>query len=323
VLGNGRSVAELSLLNSDTLDAMFRPQFPNRPLDFGHDNGIGWMINGVRVPGVGPIAWHSGKYPGYCSFLAIARASGLGVVVLSNDQAADGFVHRVGEKALELAHEARSGQAGERSAADTTRAQRAGLNDGHLEEYAGNYVVFGQLTSVTVDKGHLSLEALGKRVELIPVAANLFIPRLQVLGFIGIPMSALSVRFVAIEGRYFAVLDGLPEPFPFARVEPRRIPLAWTQRIGSCHLESADRNLDIRDVRLQIDGGMLVASAKLFSKVWGVDDYAFRSALTPVSDDEAVFAGLGNGEGGTVKSIDDRHGHTTLIYSGLRFSCQH
>ncbi len=64
----------------------------------------------------------------------------------------------------------------------------------------------------------------------------------------------------------------------------------------------------------------MVASATLSSK--GRDNYVVRSALIPVSNDEAVMAGIGNGEGGTIKAIDN-HGTTTLIYSGYRFPRDH
>ena len=277
------------------------------------------MIDGVRIPGVGPVSWHDGEYPGYFSYIAIARENKLGVVVLSNDQASKSFINQIGAKALQLALEAKTGQAVNPPEADTTKAQPAEFDDEHLDRYAGHYVVFGQLTPITANKGHLSLEALGKHIDLIPVAENKFVPRLQILGLIDIPMSALSVRFVAAEGRHFAVLDGLPEPFPFERIAPRKIPLAWANRVGAYHAENADRNLEFHNLHLQIEDGMIVTSTTLSSKLWGIDNATVRGVLIPASDGEAVIAGIGNGEGGTVRAID-HHGTITLIYSGYRFS---
>lgn len=320
VLGDGKSTTGQTLLRADTLNTMFRPQFPNLPLDFNHNVGLGWMIDGIHIPGVGPVIWHDGEYPGYFGFVAIARESKLGVVVLSNDQASKSFVNKIGEKALELALEAKTGEATNPSEAEPAKAQPAEIHDEHLDRYTGNYVVFGQLTPITLNNGHLSLDAFGKHIDLIPVADNKFIPRIKMLGLINIPMSTLSLRFVATQGQHFAVLDGLPEPFPFERIESQKIPTAWTHRVGTYQAENPDPNLEFRDVHLQIEDGMMVASATLSSK--GRDNYVVRSALIPVSNDEAVMAGIGNGEGGTIKAIDD-HGTTTLIYSGYRFSRDH
>jgi CubicO group peptidase (beta-lactamase class C family) len=322
VLSDGKSITGQSLMRADTLNTMFRPQFSKLPLDFNHDNGLGWMIDGVRIPSVGPVVWHDGEYPGYFSYMVIAREKKLGVVVLSNDQASKSFLNKIGEKALELAIETKTGETINQSEASLTKAQSPEFHDEHLDRYTGNYVVFGQLTPITLHKGHLSLEALGKHIDLIPVADDKFVPRLQVLGLINIPMSALSVHFAVVDGRNFAVLDGLPEPFPFERIEPRKIPIAWVNRVGTYQAENSDRNLDFRNLSLQIENGMIVTSTTLSSKLWGIDNYTARGVLIPVSDDEAVMAGIGNGEGETVRAIND-HGSMVLIYSGYRFSRDH
>ncbi len=322
VLGDGRSTTGQALLREDTLNTMFRPQFPNLPLDFNHKNGLGWMIDGIHIPGVGPVIWHDGEYPGYFSFVAIARESKLGVVILSNDQASKSFMNKIGEKALELALEAKTGKETNLSEDQPDKTQPVEIHDEHLDRYTGNYIVFGQLTPITLKDGHLSLEAIGKHIDLIPVADNKFVPRLRMLGLINIPMSILSVRFAEIEGQHFAVLDGLPEPFPFERIEPGKIPTAWANRVGTYQAENPDRNLTFQNVRLQIENGMLITTTTLSSKLWGMSNYTARSVLIPVSNDEAVMAGIGNGEGGTIKAIDN-HGSTTLIYSGYSFSRNH
>ena len=322
VLGEGKSVTGHALLRVDTLASMFRPQFPALPLDFNHDNGLGWMIDGIRISGVGPVVWHTGEYPGYFSYLAIAREKKLGVVVLSNDSASKKFIAEIGEKALELALEAKTGQHISSSKTSATKMQSTEFHEAHLEQYAGNYVVLGQLTPIAINKGHLSLEVLGKQIDLLPIAASKFVPRVQLLGVIDIPFPELSVRFVTTAGRQFAVLEGLPEPFPFESIAPRNIPIAWVNRVGTYQAENADRNLEFHKLSLQIEDGILVTSTTLSSKLWGVDNISARIALIPVSDDEAVIAGIGNGEGGTVKAIDDS-GAVTLIYSGYRFSRGH
>ncbi len=155
VLADGRTETGKPLLTASTLRAMFAPQFAGLPLDFGNEIGLGWMIAGVHVPGLGHIAWHNGEYPGYYGSLMIARERKLGVVILANGQAAKGFVIQVGSKALQLALAARLGVAVPAAEDHKSEPQRIAMSDAQLAQYAGEYVVFGQLSSIASPAGSL------------------------------------------------------------------------------------------------------------------------------------------------------------------------
>ena len=216
VLADGRAANGQQLLNSATLRSMFQPQFPGLPLDFELRTGLCWGIQGMRVQGAGPIVGHGGGLPGYSAHLSVAPESKLGVVVLANDQAA-GFIGQVGQKAIALALETKLGVAEqpEQPEPDKPKVQPIELPTKALDDKVGDYIVMGQLTHVARSGGHLSADAMCKHFNLMPIAANDFVPEVSVLlGLWHKRLSNFSVTLTDVEGRRFAVLNGLPKLLP-------------------------------------------------------------------------------------------------------------
>jgi CubicO group peptidase (beta-lactamase class C family) len=318
LLAGGRLPDDRQLLAPETVGAMLSPQFAGLPLDFGVEIGLGWKLSGWRVPGMGRIAWHNGEFPGSYGSLALAPERRLGVVVLANAAEASGFAMEVAGKALELALEAATGSPAE-PAAPAPETHRAELTAAQLDALAGDYVVFGQLTRIGRDGGALTLEAMGRKLTLLPVSAQDFVPEAAVAGLVKVRLPGLTVRFATVEGRAFAVLEGLPEPFPFERVERAPLPAAWRQRLGR-YRAAADEGSTVEETVLAEEGGVLVARQRVTSPIWGVKGAASRIALLPLSDEEAVIAGAGNGEGGTVRAVRASEGGEALLSSGYLFT---
>jgi hypothetical protein len=88
--------------------------------------------------------------------------------------------------------------------------------------------------------------------------------------------------------------------------------------VGIYKTDTTDEQFDFKQVELATESGILVLKAVITSKN-GVDpDANVTYALQMISDHEAVVAGIGNGEGGTVRAIDSSN-NTELDYSGFRF----
>jgi hypothetical protein len=114
------------------------------------------------------------------------------------------------------------------------------------------------------------------------------------------------------------VLGGLPAPFAFERIPSADIPDAWRKRVGMYQTDTTDEQFDFKQIELATESGVLAIKAVIASKN-GVDPEAkVTYALQAVSDQEAVVAGIGNGEGGLVRAIDSGN-NTGLFYSGFRF----
>jgi CubicO group peptidase (beta-lactamase class C family) len=329
VLTEGRTPGGEPLLRPATLRSMSEPQFPAQPLDFGHTSGLGWRIEGIDIPGGGRVSWRHGQYPGYASLIAVAPERQLGVIVLSNDQMAAGLIVELGHKALELAVGARLGRPVAK-VPEPAPPKAVVYSDADLDELKGDYVVFGQPVHVTARNGGLSAEVFTRRVDLIPIGRNKFTPKVQLLGSIDVlrlfdrALPAVSVRFVAAEGRRFALVDGLPgtaETVAFERIEDRPIPPAWLARLGHYNCDNPDHVVEFAEARLDVADGLLVFSTSIASKPLAQDRQDRRFALMPISDHRAIMVGVGAGEGGTVRA-GERGGRVTLTYSGLSFTRQ-
>jgi CubicO group peptidase (beta-lactamase class C family) len=314
VLADGR-VGDERLIRAQTLRTMFESQFAGLPLDFGHAVGLGWMLNGVSVPGAGPLSWHNGQWPGYYGCLLVAREQKLGVIVLANGEEASRFALPVATKALELALEAKRGVAVAAPPVPTNREPVA-LAPERLDEYAGNYVIFATLSRISRKGDRLAGDFAGNGIDLIPVGDEVFVPKKSVLGLFDITLPNLSLRFTAVQDRRFAVLDGLPVPFAFERLREKPIPAAWRSRVGSYRCDNGDASLDFKSMELAIDEGLLVAKVAGFaSRLWGYEGADGRVALEAISDDEAIVTGVGNDEGGVLRVVRGE-GRERIVYSG-------
>ena len=325
-LGGGRMAGGQVLLRPETLKSMFEPQFAGQPLDFGHRHGLGWNIEGVSIPGAGPVAWTGGLYPGYNSFLAVAREQELGVVVLSNDGAAGELTRQLAVKALEAAVGLKLQRPASADAAQALAASTA-YRSSNAGDYAGDYLVFGQLVHLEAGDGKLSGDAFGRRFELIPAGNGRFTPQIKVLGSLDVfglfdrSLPEFQVHTVTIAGRRFGVLEGMPEPYVFERIERRPLPAAWLPRLGKYRCDNQDEAVELKDVRLFTANDMLTVSVKASSKPLAFQDTELQRVLVPLSDDEAIVPGVGAEEGDTLKAFE-RDGRVSLTFSGYSFSLQ-
>jgi D-alanyl-D-alanine-carboxypeptidase/D-alanyl-D-alanine-endopeptidase len=75
--------ANLDPTHSPLASQIERTQQPRLPAAKRVEAGLGWLI--ARPPGAaGPVLWHNGGTSGFRSFAAVARETGIAVVVLSN-----------------------------------------------------------------------------------------------------------------------------------------------------------------------------------------------------------------------------------------------
>jgi CubicO group peptidase (beta-lactamase class C family) len=309
------------IIKPETLHEMFKPQFEGLNMDFGHKIGMAWMLSGLSVPGGQPLAWHNGGFPPYQAHISLLPEQKLGVIILTNSDEASQFITKLGTRALELAYETKYGAPPPTrdSAKQTPKSVRMS-HDG-LARYAGHYVMFnGQIGSITVDGDQLKTSLFDRSFSLQPISTDTFLPKANVaLGLISIPIDTLSVRFQTVQGKDVAVLSGLPAPFAFERLPSADIPDAWRKRVGTYQTDTTDEQFDFKQAELATESGFLVFKVVIASKN-GVDPEAkVTYALLAISDHEAVVAGIGNGEGGTVRAIDSGNS-TKLFYSGFRFA---
>ena len=322
IFSDGRLYDEL-LLRPQTLKEMFQPQFVGRELDFGHQVGLAWILSGLSVDGNRRVAWHNGGYQPFQAHLSLLPDDKLGVVILANTDEASKFITRVGTKALALALEAKYA----RAVAEPPRKRPLAsmqLPREKLEQYAGNYVVFQNLTPIGTTRNGLEIKVKtwGIDAELMPVDQHTFMPKASVFfGLISIPLTDLSLEFRSAQGRQLALLKGLPAPIAFERVPDYSIPQAWMERVGEYVALNGYEELDFGKFVIKVENGILLVETSITSNYVPQVSTEIRVALMPISDTEAVVIGLGNSEGGTVRATDET-GEENLYYSGFRFKAK-
>ena len=99
------------------------------------------------------------------------------------------------------------------------------------------------------------------------------------------------------------------------------MPAAWLSRLGKYRCDNPDEAIELKDARLFQANGLLMIAVTASSKPLAFQDTELQRVLVPVSDDEAIAAGIGAEEGDTLKAAV-RDGRVTLTFSGYSFSLQ-
>ncbi|MFZ5426835.1 MAG: serine hydrolase domain-containing protein [Thermodesulfobacteriota bacterium] len=298
-----------------SLFEMTKPQFPGLPLDFGFEQGLGFMLSGVTLADGRKLVWHGGTAIPHQAFMAIDPESGLGVAILCNTLEASRFISRLATQIMETALEIKTG----RRAPPVKRAQSfkaARLAQDQLASYAGFYATYsGMLGTVQVLDGTLTAR-IGDSVTRLTPAENgvLLLKSDAFFGLIPHVRSDLHLEHLTVEGRDVLVLRGHAMPYPFEKVPMKPIPGAWTARLGKYATLQPGEGICYKTLELVEQAGLLVAVVGVSTGQPGAPTAPAIFPLVPVSDDEAVIAGIGIGTGSVVRAEG-----TGLYHSGYGF----
>ena len=144
-------------------------------------------------------------------------------------------------------------------------------------------------------------------------------PRFTFLFLFPIDFPQFPLELTEVDGQQVAVLRGLPFPIPLLKITPPEIPEAWKARLGAYSLDDPDEQIVLSNISLEIRNGLLTAVSKLEIKPFEFKADHLASGLLPVSDNDAVIAGLFYGDGGTLHALDE-DGQTHIFYSGYGFT---
>lgn len=299
-------------IQKETLAEIFRTQYPDLALDFGHQTGLGWVKSGLDLAKGETVIWHTGGAFPHQAFIAQLPEHKLGVVMLSNSMEGKQFMTELGRETLALMLAAKRGGAPEHDP-DSVPGKSVQLTGSRLAHYTGSYTAFGQLVAFRQKGQGLETSLNGHTFQLLPTSEDTFLVRARALGVFSFPLTKLRLRFDNIDNQEVALLTGFPAPVMFTRIPERPVPKAWHQRLGSYSLDTQGEPFEISDLELKIENDVLVMQGKLRGRFTDGPVTPLRIPLLPVSDTEAVVWGLGNGEGGTVRVLDKG----ALYYSGF------
>jgi CubicO group peptidase (beta-lactamase class C family) len=304
------------IIQPETLHEMLRPQNDAVALDHGFHIGLGWMLGGlggINIKNAGLVAHHGGATIYHRAQLIVLPQVKLGIIVLANSSGGQQVVNKVATEALKLAVETKTGLKQPEPEPVTTGDF---LTKEELHAYEGNYATLAGLGKLTANSNYLQVELLDKSFRLVPREDRKLQLQYRLLGLIPIDLDEIShfgVSRQLIAGHeILTASDGKQEMLVGQKVVPVPISAAWYQRIGQYEIVDRDEDaLLIADLSLREEDGLLIVEYTLpeFSKA------KISMVVQPLSDNEAILAGLGRGMGETVRVVKDK-GVEQLVYSG-------
>jgi len=309
---SGGRIGNDAVLGEKQIAAMFQPQYPDRPLDFGQRFGLGWMLSGLKINGGGTVAWHDGSTRAFMSQIALLPEKKLGVVILANSDTAGALVYDVSELALALALEARDGI---EPLAPPARKTAVAVGTDTLKKYAGDYSLKGALANISLNGDRLEMRVLDHVLELVPESDTEFHAEIRLLGLVSIEIPFPKMKFVRAEGRDFLLLQD------HALVAAEKIPSypvskVWRERIGDYYIVNPDKHylVNLDHCRMLVENGKLL----LDIKISGLNERRVKVVVVPLSDDEVYVFGLGRNVGDVARMERDGE-KTRMWYSGYLF----
>ena len=313
VFNQGRSPTGQTLLRPETLADMMRRQNPAVPLDFDDAMGLGWAIDPSWPEPAGPLLWHGGSDGHFNAQLAVLPQQRLGVVVLANSAGALPAVMEVAKAALQALLQAKTGIAPPPER-DVRQPPEVALSAQQLQPYTGAYETLFGFVEVRREGQRLWGQSGSDRLKLVPIGENEFRVEYKRWGLIPAgPKEWQTHRFryvrMGSEELLLMVNDRGARHLIGKKIHPVPIPTAWLARLGSYSVPDALLKEIKRIALRQDDRGFLYLE---FDGERGM-------TLQPLSDREAVIAGLGRGKQETFRA-EDTDGATQLYHSGLVYT---
>jgi hypothetical protein len=185
-----------------------------------------------------------------------------------------------------------------------------------LHAYEGSYATLAGFGKMTANGDYLQGEWMDHSFRLVPREDKKLQLQYRLLGLLPIDMGEVGKygvsRKLVAGHEILTASDGEQEMLVGEKIAPVPISAAWQQRVGQYEIVDSDEDaLLIADLALREEDGLLIVEYTLpeFGKV------KINMVVHPLSDNEAILAGIGRGLGETVRVISDK-GAEQLVYAG-------
>jgi len=316
IIAQGRSNGN-QVLKSDTLANMLKPQNTHIPFDLGLRVGLEWTLSGlgeIDIQNAGTVAHHAGATLLSHSQIIVLPKHALGVIVLSNSSTSSRVVNKAAVRAITLALEAKAGI--KQPQQNKPVEVEAPLPQDVLREYAGRYASLAGLAEIKPKSDHLHAELMNRTFQLTPCVDGGYSVKYRLFGLFQFSLGELDyyefsrdmvagheILKASTKGRDFLIAE---------KIAPTPIPESWKKRAGEYRIANLGDDVPLlEDIHLRFEDGMLLAEYAVPFFIKGKVRYPLR----PISDTEAIIAGLGRGMGETIRVVQVNGGEA-LRYSG-------
>ncbi len=290
------------IIGQETLVEMLKPQNGGIPLDQNFRVGLGWILGGlggIDIQNAGPVAHHSGGTENFMSQMVVLPRHKLGVIVLANSASGAQVVSNIATQMLKLALEVKTGI--KQPEKGKVTLDTSPISSEILQEYPGDYATIIGAAKVEGDSAGLQAKAVGKTFQLVHRTDGNFSLRYKALGFISIGLGDLEdIEFsrATLEGREILVGSTNHQAMLVGeRIRPVPISQKWLDRVGDYRVVNREDNPMVPEkVALHLENKLLIATT-----LYSDPEKQPRMIILPISDSEAVIAGLGSGMGETIR----------------------
>lgn len=303
------------VLRPETLAEMQRYQDTDGTFDVHPSVGLAWRLIDSLGNDAGVVAGHNGGTPMfYSEFLTLPKHK-LAVVVLANSDSAAGVVHAVAKEALTLALESKTGI---KPSETVELKQSVPTLATDLKRLPGYWSTPMGLAKITRHGERLKFEVDGHKLNLVRRGDGHYHLQYKLFGLLSLDlgdMANVGLGYQQIAGRELMGLyrNGQPSAIVAERVKMKPLPAHWEKYLGRYESINRKGTLDLKDVELRSEDGLLLATSTV--AIAPIAVATSTDVLSQVSDSEAVIYGLGRGKGETVR-FAEQDGELFLNYSG-------
>ena len=196
------------------------------------------------------------------------------------------------------------------------RGERAPTAE-ELRFFNGHFDTLVGLAKISTGSGKIDADAVGHHFQLVPHEDGLRSLKYKVLGLVPVHVGAfedIRLSMATVDGRQIVVGRIGGESLVFGeKLNPSSIPETFLQHIGNYEIMGKIDGPVPTQILLKEDDGLLVGEARFPEK----PELLLRIGFRPVSDHEAVTAGLGSGRGDTLRLIHEGN-EERLGFSGFQ-----
>lgn len=295
-----------NVLSSENSNWRFRERNRDVELDLGSGFAYGWALSAFDIYNAGTIAHFSGESLHYQSQTVVAPEHGLAVAVLANAFESRELVDAVARDVLSAALKSKAG------IRQALPERRVPLKQTVMEGY---YATWRGLARVYQKGKHYRL-VMNNRPLFLVEGPELFKMQYRLLGLVPINVEALNkirLAFRASADSDYMLARFKGWDFVFGqRLERSELPDLWKSRLGTYKVVNNDPVLTVSDIELELIDGILCIGYQAPPYI----PERVNFPLKIVSDDKAVFAGIGRSLGEQVSF--NRHGEShQLMLSGF------
>jgi len=182
--------------------------------------------------------------------------------------------------------------------------------------YSGQYASLVGLTAIKPKSDHFHARFMNRTFQMVPLANGRFGIKYRFLGLFTISLGELDfyeLSCAKMAGREILTVSTRGRDILIAeKIHPVPVPHAWLKRIGEYRIDNQGDDFPlIEDIHFRHEDGLLLVECSVPFFFKGKVQFP----LYPISDTEAVIAGLGQGLSETIRVVRT-NGKEALRYSG-------